>query len=310
MNFSKKERLFFLYPDTEVTNMPLRMVRIGDIGPDVKAIQEGLNKSIVGQHLVTDGKFGNHTDRAVREFQTKHNLKVDGIVGSRTRSRLFPLVATTINMMGLRMPRIGVVRRLQPTLIPQRTFGLTALKFPPLATPVPTPQPPLIPVPKLKFDQFQLQAGGQVSFSNLLQDPQNSWVITMQSVFKRGEDNGRQELALGMQVGVPIFVPGGGDPDLTLSWFANFTWVDPLGALGRFHLWSPFATADGQTDFSNKQLTVGAGLFPINLSVDLINDHLSIQAQSGIAGTYGLKTQELTWGIQTTFGLSGSISVF
>jgi len=36
-----------------------------------------------------DGDFGTHTDNAIRDFQKDHKLKVDGIVGSETKTALF-----------------------------------------------------------------------------------------------------------------------------------------------------------------------------------------------------------------------------
>lgn len=288
----------------------LRKLRRGDVGPDVKAIQEGLNRALLNVQLVPDGQFGSNTDTAVRTFQRQKQLVVDGIVGPRTRSRLFPLVSTTITMMGLQLPRIGAPPRRQFSLVPQKALGLQPLQLPQLTLPVPAPTPPLIPVPQLKFDQFQLQPGNQLSFSNLFKDPQSSWAFTFQSIFKRGEDDGRAELALGMQVGAPIFVSEQGAPSVSVSWFANFTWVDPLGALGLFHLWSPFATIGGQTDAASGQSTLGAGVFPINLGIDIEKDRLSFQVQSGLVGTYNVNSRELTWAAQTTFGLSGTVSVF
>jgi len=288
----------------------LRLLRRGDIGPDVKAIQEGLNKSIAGVPLNPDGKFGQLTDTAVRQFQAKHRLKVDGIVGPRTRSRLFPLVATTINVMGLRLPRIGERAGPAHRLLPQPSSGFQPLQLPPLQFPVPAPAPPLIPVPKLKFDQFQLQPGTQTSFTNLFQDPQSSWAFTLQSIFKRGEDDGRQELALGVQAGSPLFITGPDGANTSVSWFANYTWVDPLGALGQFHLWSPFATIGSQTDTSSGKTTIGAGLFPINLNIDIEKDRLSFQVNSGVVGTYDTDSREMKWSVQTTFGVSGTVTLF
>jgi hypothetical protein len=289
----------------------LRMVRLGDRGADVRAIQEGLNRSGRVGFLDPDGKFGTNTDKAVRRFQQLRRLKPDGVVGPRTRSHLFPLVATTINMVVFHARRPTDLAR-APRLVPQSSFGLQPLRFPPLQLPVPTPAPapPLIPVPRLKFDQFQLQPGNQFSFMNAGQEPQGSFSVTMQSIFKRGEDDGRLELALGMQVGSPIFVSGQDGSSLAVSWFANFTWVDPLGALGQFHLWSPFATVGAQTDVIAKQSTFGAGLFPINLGVDLEKDRLSIQVNSGVVGTIDPDARSMKWGVQTTFGVSGNFILF
>lgn len=55
-------------------------------GNDVKWLQTELNSK--GYNLVVDGKFGNDTKKAVMDYQTKHGLKVDGIVGSATRYSL------------------------------------------------------------------------------------------------------------------------------------------------------------------------------------------------------------------------------
>lgn len=55
----------------------------GSRGEDVKTLQRAL-------HLLDDGIFGKLTDEAVREFQKENGLKVDGIVGEKTWSALFP----------------------------------------------------------------------------------------------------------------------------------------------------------------------------------------------------------------------------
>lgn len=53
----------------------------GSKGPIVKLIQ-----SIVG--VTTDGMFGPHTEKAVKEFQRTHNIDVDGVVGDDTLTHM------------------------------------------------------------------------------------------------------------------------------------------------------------------------------------------------------------------------------
>ena len=94
--------------------MKLRNVMKGATGPDVKAIQEGLNKYYKKRVLAEDGVFGNQTDKVVRRFQESEGMiPPDGIVGPITRSALFPLVAVTTNFWGTRFqgrasPLLGV----------------------------------------------------------------------------------------------------------------------------------------------------------------------------------------------------------
>lgn len=61
-------------------------VRYGSSGSDVKKLQQELNKN--GYKLDVDGKFGSKTQAAVRDYQSKNGLSVDGIVGSNTWGRL------------------------------------------------------------------------------------------------------------------------------------------------------------------------------------------------------------------------------
>ncbi|MBR5780367.1 MAG: peptidoglycan-binding protein [Bacteroidales bacterium] len=55
-------------------------------GTDVKWLQYQLN--LKGYNLVVDGKFGNSTRDAVKDFQHRSNLVVDGKVGPATRNTL------------------------------------------------------------------------------------------------------------------------------------------------------------------------------------------------------------------------------
>ncbi|KNY25018.1 phosphodiester glycosidase family protein [Pseudobacteroides cellulosolvens] len=57
-------------------------IKKGNKGDNVVNLQKSLNK--LGYSLVTDGDFGNKTDMAVRDFQKRKGLVVDGVVGSNT----------------------------------------------------------------------------------------------------------------------------------------------------------------------------------------------------------------------------------
>jgi peptidoglycan hydrolase-like protein with peptidoglycan-binding domain len=62
------------------------LVKKGDEGSLVFAIQGLLGTMF--HDLKADGKFGPQTDSAVREFQKKMKLKVDGIVGKNTWGKM------------------------------------------------------------------------------------------------------------------------------------------------------------------------------------------------------------------------------
>lgn len=61
----------------------MEMLRNGSKGDAVEALQ----KKLLGQGInpgPTDGVFGPKTDSAVRRFQEREGLQVDGIVGPKT----------------------------------------------------------------------------------------------------------------------------------------------------------------------------------------------------------------------------------
>ena len=60
----------------------------GSKGEQVRQIQQALNRA--GANLNPDGVYGAMTEAAVREFQTKHHLKSDGLVGPDTMEALAP----------------------------------------------------------------------------------------------------------------------------------------------------------------------------------------------------------------------------
>ena len=73
---------YFAQPHTANTDL----LRKGDRGDDVKLLQHRLN--ILGSQLTEDGIWGVQTDSAVRGYQYRAGLTVDGIVGAKTRAAL------------------------------------------------------------------------------------------------------------------------------------------------------------------------------------------------------------------------------
>jgi peptidoglycan hydrolase-like protein with peptidoglycan-binding domain len=67
-----------------------RILRDGDQGADVRAVQDALNFQIRRlDRLAVDGRFGQKTLARVAEFQRANGLAADGIVGPVTGGRLF-----------------------------------------------------------------------------------------------------------------------------------------------------------------------------------------------------------------------------
>nr|WP_223155204.1 N-acetylmuramoyl-L-alanine amidase [Alkalibacillus aidingensis] len=65
------------------------LLRRGDSGPEVEELQNDLME--VGESLPSygaDGIFGQETEEAVRNFQNRADIQVDGIVGPETRAAL------------------------------------------------------------------------------------------------------------------------------------------------------------------------------------------------------------------------------
>lgn len=68
---------------------PGRVLRLGDVGEEVRNIQRQLNRiarnyPAIGGPLDLDGIYGAETEAAVRRFQQIFNLTADGIVGKAT----------------------------------------------------------------------------------------------------------------------------------------------------------------------------------------------------------------------------------
>ena len=74
-------------PTTYQGELPTKQLKKGSTGEQVKLLQKFLNW-YGGCDLVVDGIFGAATDKAVRNFQKKNGLDVDGIVGPKTRNKM------------------------------------------------------------------------------------------------------------------------------------------------------------------------------------------------------------------------------
>lgn len=59
-------------------------LRFGSAGNDVLELQQKLNSTNYGYNLAEDGKFGSKTLAAVKDYQQRSGLAVDGIVGTNT----------------------------------------------------------------------------------------------------------------------------------------------------------------------------------------------------------------------------------
>ena len=70
----------------QAKNTDSNLLRKGDTGAAVKLLQHRLN--ILGNQLTEDGIWGVQTDSAVRGYQYKAGLTVDGIVGPKTQAAL------------------------------------------------------------------------------------------------------------------------------------------------------------------------------------------------------------------------------
>lgn len=66
----------------------------GSKGSEVKKLQEELNKQ--GYKLDVDGIYGNKTQSAVKDYQSKNGLSVDGIAGVQTTGALYKAPAKVV----------------------------------------------------------------------------------------------------------------------------------------------------------------------------------------------------------------------
>lgn len=78
-----------------------RLLRLGCRGEDVREVQRALG-------ITADGIYGKNTYTAVKNYQRKNKLLVDGIVGQETWMSLFPPFAASTNTATLGVKTIKI----------------------------------------------------------------------------------------------------------------------------------------------------------------------------------------------------------
>ncbi|OIJ18513.1 hypothetical protein BKP45_13180 [Anaerobacillus alkalidiazotrophicus] len=93
---------------TPSTSTGGHILRLGSKGEEVRKLQNDLLKA--GEELPrfgADGDFGSETEAAVRSFQQKHGLKVDGIAGPKTLGKLAEVLRSSSNKGPVSSPNPG-----------------------------------------------------------------------------------------------------------------------------------------------------------------------------------------------------------
>ena len=96
-----------LYTEAELSNAEklniLTGLKKGATGLNVTELQQKLND--LGYKCTIDGRYGNDTAEAIKEFQRAYNLTVDGIAGAITRTLILNLTyKLTINSSSIEIP--------------------------------------------------------------------------------------------------------------------------------------------------------------------------------------------------------------
>ena len=85
-------------------------LRLGDISPEIKTLRQIL---ILHGDLKDDkgisSKFDKNVDLALRQFQTRHTLEADGVVGGKTKDALNEPIEDLIRKVVINMERLPLV---------------------------------------------------------------------------------------------------------------------------------------------------------------------------------------------------------
>jgi hypothetical protein len=263
------------------------------------------------------------------EFQKENDLDVDGEIGPQTRRALFPLVALTLNVIGVRMAKLGSNSQRPGFNLPQLTApSLTppTLTLPSLnaVTPslvsIPGFVEPIAAAPIAGLPMFNLAknwqqfAQTQRQFTGLFRGPfVDSFAIGAQTVFNQSDDDNHVEVTPGCLLQSPIGFTDPKGNNFTLACFANVTWVDPILHFGMFHLANPYAQIQAQGNLSGPVLpTLQLGVFPANINVDLWDSGIQFNINGG--ATWGLTVDgnslKSSWGAAAGIGFTGQLRLF
>jgi hypothetical protein len=108
----------------------METLKAGSRGPDVELCQAALNYHIgKGTKIRVDGQFGSETQTRVIAFQRFHGLVQDGVIGERTRAKLFQAITFLVSAGIMKRPSPPTVgHALSPT--PGRFSNLPIGPFP------------------------------------------------------------------------------------------------------------------------------------------------------------------------------------
>ena len=260
-----------------------RLLRNGDQGADVRALQDVLNFHIRRlQALVVDGRFGPQTQARVVEFQRSNSLATDGVVGPRTTARLFET------------ERLPLALRLSPASAPAAAFAPRGLQpprlIPPLSLPGLPPSVPTLPVlspvrlfPSGSAQLPPLTAQGQtlafVLNVPVRNDPQDPTARSQQQVLQLLQTlpaNFPFRAAIIGALPQPIKTPG--DPDRGFKWG-----IDPVFDLRKLGAPVEFAVGlQGQARYTVQVVSSGASGLKLGLFVGgdfkAVLDYTSVRA--------------------------------
>jgi peptidoglycan hydrolase-like protein with peptidoglycan-binding domain len=118
--------LLALAPAANAARFGDRPLRAGARGHDVRVLQSWLNH--LGAHTSIDGRFGRGTARAVRAFERREGIRVDGVVSRSEARRLRAMIESTVGGASAPAPQTPVA---PATIGPDRRTAIAPAGAPP-----------------------------------------------------------------------------------------------------------------------------------------------------------------------------------
>jgi hypothetical protein len=249
-----------------------RLLMEGSVSPDVKRVQDALNRRMVGPHntftrpplplLVVDGIFGPKTKAMVQAFQTINQIKADGIAGPVTRLHLFPYLKVDGALAGRGTFDEG--RTSAPSQRARRPTSSLAFQLTGAGEPKDEPSGPFV---------FELQVGRGIEVPIRRPWPPSfgpaDQTVSIEATILRIP---KLELSGELQASKPL------TPKSTDAW----SWegsvkvsYEPLPKLGPITPLSPFF------QLSTSALPVAAG---VETKLEILNDLLELEVETKVMG--------------------------